>query len=263
MKHSKTGIWSSPAGQIMSICVDMLKQPHMLIAGATGSGKSVLLNSLIYTALYQSSNDAQFILIDPKRVELIDYAELPHTISYNTEIQPIINSLNYAIDLMELRYTEMQQQRIKKSTKADVYVIIDEYADLMVQAKSKVTPLIQRLTQLGRAANIHVILATQRPTRDIIDGAIKVNIDSRVALRCPTPQDSRNVIDRKGAELLPKYGKGIYLNSDRCEIVEIPYTPQEEINRIITHWMEQVAEPEQPKPQKKMTIFDIFNRRSS
>ena len=201
-------LWRTPKGLASTICLDMLKQPHLLIAGSTGSGKSVLINSLIYTALYQSPNRCKFILIDPKRVELVDYKVLPHTISYSSEILNILKALQYSVDLMEKRYKQMQRQRIKKSNDTDIYIIIDEYADLIIQAKKQVEPHIIRLSQLGRAANIHLILATQRPTKDIITGAIKVNLDSRIALRCSTAQDSRNILDAKGAETLPRYGYG-------------------------------------------------------
>lgn len=217
----------------------MLKQPHLLIAGSTGSGKSVLINSLIYTALYKSPNKCKFILIDPKRVELIDYKPLPHTISYSSEIPDILKALQYSVELMEKRYKQMQRQRIKKSNDADIYIIIDEYADLVIQAKKQVEPYIIRLSQLGRAANIHLILATQRPTRDIVTGAIKVNLDSRVALRCSTAQDSRNVLDVKGAENLPRYGYAYYKTPEGLKLISIPMINQEELVNRVKWWTNQ------------------------
>ncbi len=231
--------WRTPGGMAAAVCLDMLKQPHLLIGGSTGSGKSVLINSLIYTALYKSPNRYQFILIDPKRVELIDYKPLPHTISYNSEMPDILEALQYSIDLMENRYRLMQRQRIKKSNAADIFIIIDEYADLVIQAKKQVERYIIRLSQLGRAANIHLILATQRPTRDIITGAIKVNLDSRVGLRCPSPQDSRNIIDIKGAETLPRYGYGYYRTAGGLELVSIPMTDPGELANRVKWWTNQ------------------------
>ena len=231
--------WRTPGGTAAAVCLDMLKQPHLLIAGSTGSGKSVLINSLIYTALYKSPNRYQFILIDPKRVELIDYKPLPHTISYSSEMSDILEALQYSIDLMENRYRLMQRQRLKKSNATDIYIIIDEYADLVIQAKKQVERYIIRLSQLGRAANIHLILATQRPTRDIITGAIKVNLDSRIALRCPSPQDSRNIIDIKGAETLPRYGYGYYRTAAGLELVSIPMTDPVELKNRIKWWINQ------------------------
>lgn len=225
----------------------MLKQTHLLIAGATGSGKSVLINTLIYTALFRSPAAVRFVLIDPKRVELVDYSELPHTLKYASEPPEIITALNVSIAEMETRYTRMQAQRQKKSTEPEIYIIIDEFADLMTTQKRATLPQLQRLAQLGRAANIHLIVATQRPTRDIVNGQIKVNIDSRVALRCPTPQDSRNIIDRKGAETLPRFGFGYYLTPNGCELIQIPMTDPAEIAARVRFWEEQKP----PEPRRR------------
>lgn len=233
--------WKTPGGTAAAVCLDMLEQPHLLIAGATGSGKSVLLNSLIYTALYRSPNRCRFILIDPKRVELIDYKPLQHTIAYASEPPGIAATLVSAVDLMESRYKLMQQQRIKKSNAADIYIIIDEFADLMITQKKQCLPLLIRISQLGRAANIHLIAATQRPTRDIISGQIKVNMDSRIALRCPTGQDSRNIINIKGAETLPRYGYGYYLTPETMtpQLIQVPYTQPADIANRVRWWTEQ------------------------
>lgn len=233
--------WKTPGGAAAAVCLDMLEQPHLLIAGSTGSGKSVLINSLIYTALYKSPNRCHFILIDPKRVELIDYKLLPHTIAYANEPPNIAAALVSAINLMESRYKLMQQQRIKKSNAADIYIIIDEFADLIITQKKQCLPLLIRISQLGRAANIHLIAATQRPTRDIISGQIKVNMDSRVALRCPTGQDSRNIINIKGAETLPRYGYGYYLTPETMtpRLIQVPYTPAAELAARVQWWTEQ------------------------
>ena len=233
--------YTTPAGSYPRLCENILNQPHVLIAGATGSGKSVLINSLIYTLLYRGAGQAELVLIDPKRVELVQYANLPHTIGYSSETSDIINTISGTVDLMERRYKEMQRQRVKLYNGPDVYVFIDEYADLVTTSKKYPVPNICRIAQLGRAARIHLIVATQRPTRDIINGQIKVNIDARVALRCPTRQDSRNIINVPGAETLPRYGHGYYLTPDTMipVLVDIPMTPETEINRLIDHWTRQ------------------------
>lgn len=225
-------------GTVSNLCLDILKQPHTLIAGATGSGKSVLINSLIYTALFDSPNKTQLILIDPKRVELIDYKPLPHTIAYSSEPADISRTITKAVKLMDRRYADMQKRHIKHYDGSDIYIIVDEFADLMTTQKRETLPTLCRIAQLGRAAGIHLILATQRPTRDIINGQIKVNIDSRVALRCPTKQDSRNIINTGGAELLPRYGSGYYLTPDTMTpvLVNIPMTDPAEISNIISYW---------------------------
>lgn len=235
--------WNTPGGTAAAVCLDMLKQPHILIAGSTGSGKSVLINTLIYTALFKTPCRMQFILIDPKRVELIDYKQLPHTTIYASEPPDIAAALNWAVDLMEERYKQMQRQRIKKSTDSELYIIVDEFADLMTTQKRQTMPLIIRLAQLGRAANIHLILATQRPTKDIVNGQIKVNMNSRIGLRCPTAQDSRNIINIKGCESLPRYGFGYYLTPNGCELINIPMTPPEELAARVDWWTRQTHRP--------------------
>lgn len=223
--------------QIPLLFTDILKQPHTLIAGSTGSGKSVLINGLIYTCLFDSPAQKQLVLIDPKRVELMQYKSLPHTIAYASEQQQIKQLIDYCVRLMDYRYQIMQSYGIKKSSDPHIYIFVDEFADLITTQKRDVIKPLCRIAQLGRAANIHLILATQRPTRDIIDGQIKVNIDSRIALRVPTKQDSRNIINVSGAELLPKYGKAYYLTPDTMDpvLVNIPYIPDEEIASAIQY----------------------------
>lgn len=223
--------------QIPILFDDILKQPHTLIAGSTGSGKSVLINGLIYTCLFDSPNQKQLVLIDPKRVELMQYKPLPHTIAYASEQRDIKQLIDYCVQLMEYRYKIMQSQFLKKSNDAEIYVFVDEFADLITTQKREVLKPLCRIAQLGRAANIHLILATQRPTRDIIDGQIKVNIDSRIALRVPTKQDSRNIINVSGAELLPKFGKAFYLTPDTMGpvLVDIPYISDDEIASAIRY----------------------------
>lgn len=232
-----------PDGAVNPLCADMLDQPHLLIAGATGSGKSVLINSLMWTALHKTPGRNSFVLIDPKRVELRHYAVLPHCIAYASEPDDIVSTLQAVVFHMDERYREMQSQGLRKYTGSHIYVVIDEFADLMTICKKQTLPALCRIAQLGRAANIHLILATQRPTRDIINGQIKVNIDARVALRCPTAQDSRNIINIKGAEELPRYGKGYYVTPEtmKPEIIDIPYTSDAEIDTIIRHWTVQAT----------------------
>lgn len=233
--------WYTPGGSASALCLDMLKQPHLLIAGSTGSGKSVLINSFIYTALYAAPVSRGFILIDPKRVELSEYKTLPHCVAYASEPHKIAATLAATVDLMEKRFERMEALHLKESTERHIYVIIDEFADLMTTQRHETLPILKRLAQLGRAAHIHLILATQRPTKDIIDGQIKVNLDSRIALRCPTAQDSRNILDTNGAETLPRIGYGYYLTPETMKpvLVRVPYTPQDELNARVAWWENQ------------------------
>lgn len=234
--------WTAPGGTIPNLLLDMQQQPHILIAGCTKSGKSVLLNSFIYSIIQtKTPTAAGLILIDPKRVELIDYKDLPHTLLHATEPQQIYMALTQSVNIMESRYNTMMKLHQKESTEKDIYIIVDEFADLMTTQKKQTQPLLCRIAQMGRAAHIHLIIATQRPTRDIIDGQIKVNIDCRIALRCPTKQDSRNIINVGGAELLPRFGHGYYLTPETMQPVlyEMPYTPDEDIKTLCEYWKNQ------------------------
>lgn len=233
--------WNTPGGTAAALCLDMLKQPHLLIAGSTGSGKSVLINSLVYTALYSAPTVCKFILIDPKRVELAEFAALPHCAGYASEPDEIAATLAEVVALMENRYKILQRQHLKEWSDGDIYIFIDEFADLMTTQKRQTLAPLQRLAQLGRAAHLHLITATQRPTKDIINGQIKVNMDSRLALRCPTAQDSRNIINTKGAETLPRFGFGYYLTPETItpQLVKIPYTDPAELAARVKWWTDQ------------------------
>jgi len=215
---------------------DALKQPHLLIAGATGSGKSVLVNGLIYTALFKNPQKVQFILIDPKRVELVQYKRLPHTIVYASEPPDMVNALQKAMDICEQRYKRMQRKRLKKSQESDIYVIIDEYADLVTTNRKAVEPLIQRLAQIGRAANIHIILCTQSPIAKILSTNIKVNFDARFGLHTRSAQDSRNILGVAGCETLPRYGYGYYMTPEGIRKLEIPLFTDEELTNSVNYW---------------------------
>ena len=210
---------------VNSLYYDMIQQPHLLIAGATGSGKSVLVNQLLHTLLSYSMPG--LILIDCKGVELSEYRSYQNTLDYADSPAQAVKALEYAVDIMQSRYKQLQAAGLKKWNGADIYIIIDEFADLMTTSKKAVQPLIQRLAQLGRAAKIHIILCTQCPLRDIIPTAIKCNFDSRIALRTATAQDSRNILGIPGAESLPNprtagKAEAIYKHDAELDIVSLP-----------------------------------------
>ena len=228
--------YQTPGGTAYTIYRDMLKQTHLMIAGATGSGKSVVINGIVSTALFNSPAKAEFILIDPKRVELAQYKNLPHTLLYASEPVDILKTLDKAMILTESRYREMQRKGMKKYDGSDVYVIIDELADIMTAYGRKAAPIIQRLAQIGRAANIHIIAATQCPLSTVIPTQIKVNFDARVGLRTRNAQDSRNILGFNGLEELPRYGYGIYVTPDGMQKTEIPMVSDEETERLVTFW---------------------------
>lgn len=232
-------VWTTPTGEYYTLYKDMLKQPHLLIAGATGSGKSVVINGLIYTALHDSPAVVEFILIDPKRVELVDYKPLPHTLTYASEPGDMVKALEKAMEITESRYRAMQRDRVKKYSGGAVYVVIDELADLMTTNKRQVQPLIQRLCQIGRAANVHVIAATQCPLATVIPTPIKVNFDARVALRTRSAQDSRNILGLKGCELLPRYGQGYYMTPDGLKLYNVPMIDADSLHSMVKYWRKQ------------------------
>ena len=222
-------------GTTYGLYTDMLKQPHLLIAGATGSGKSVIINSLIYTALFRSPDQVQFIFIDPKRVELIDFSRVSHCVKYASEPDEMIAALQMAISITEQRYKQMRRKRVKTFSGGDLYVVIDELADLMTTAKKQVQPIIQRLCQIGRAARVHVIAATQCPLSCVIPTPIKVNFDARVGLRTRSAQDSRNILGCTGCELLPRYGQGYYMTAEGIHLYNIPMYEPETIQAMIKY----------------------------
>lgn len=240
--------YTTPNGQIYKLFEDMTEQPHLLVAGATGSGKSVVVNGIISTLLYRFPTQAQFILIDPKRVELSPYKALPHTIKYASEPDDMIFALEYAMTLTENRYRDMENRHLRKYDKGDVYVIIDEFADLMTTQRRKVAPLIQRLAQIGRAARVHIILCTQTPIAKVLPTEIKCNFDSRVGLRTRSAQDSRNILGVSGLETLPVFGEGIYMTPLGNTHYKIPYVNETEQNRLIKWWTDQI-------PKKKWWQF--------
>lgn len=231
-------IIQSPGGTAPALFLDILHQPHTLIAGATGSGKSVLIHGITTTIIHVTPYG--LVLIDPKRVELHQYRRVPHCVRYASDPDDMTRSLSDLCAEMDRRYIYLQ--RIGATfydPRQQIYCIIDEFADLLTGPAKRInTPYLARLAQLGRAAGIHLIAATQRPTRDIIAGQIAVNMDCRVALRVPTAQDSRNLIHAAGAERLPRYGKAYYLTPEcyPAALIDIPYTSAEERRAAVDMW---------------------------
>lgn len=243
---------TTPDGKVYDLYYNMLKNPHLLIAGATGSGKSVIINGLMYTALHLTPYHNQFILIDPKRVELAQYKKLPHTIQYASEPGEIIAALQSAMYITEKRYRTMQANGQRTYSGGAIYVVIDELADLMTTNRRNVQPLIQRLAQIGRAANVHIIAATQCPIRDVIPTAIKVNFDARIGLRTRSAQDSRNILGVNGCEKLPKYGEGYYMTPEGLTRYYIPMHTDAELNAVCKFWEDQ-----------KPSIFGLFKKKGA
>lgn len=228
---------STPGGRFPLVYDDMAKQSHLMIAGKTGAGKSVVINGIIYSLLCQRfPSECQLILIDPKRVELAQWRKVPHCIQYASEPGEPQKALETALQIVESRFKQMQRSGKKKYSGGAVYVVIDELADLMTTCKKEILPRLQRLAQIGRAANVHIIAATQCPLTKIIPTEIKVNFDAVLGLKTVTSQHSRNIIEQKGCEDLPPYGFGYYSTPSGFELVELPLVPQEELDRVEAHW---------------------------
>ena len=234
--------YRTPGGRVYEPFLMLADRPHLLIAGATGSGKSVAVNGIITSLLMtRSPFEAQFVLIDPKKVELMQYAALPHTARYASEPADMIRSLQWALDETESRFSAMQKAGLKEYNGAHLYVIIDELADLMTTQKKAALPLLQRLAQIGRAARVHLIACTQNVLAVTIPTVLKCNFSSVLGLRTATRSQSRYLIDASGCELLPdpkKEGKGYgYLRdgADLAKLMIYKY-PDETIASLLDYW---------------------------
>ncbi len=215
------------SGEILS--ADLEKMPHVLVAGATGSGKSVMINTLITSLLYRNSpSELKLIMVDPKRVELTPYNDIPHLLTpIITESEPAISALKWSVAEMERRYKlladhgkrNIGEYNTQKGVDGMPYIVIilDEFADLMVVAGKDVEALIVRLAQMARAVGIHLVLATQRPSVNVVTGLIKANVPARIALTTASQIDSRTIIEQSGAEKLLGKGDMLYVAPDNSK----------------------------------------------
>lgn len=246
-----------------SVYSELDKMPHLLIAGATGSGKSVCVNSIIINFLLRTSPDElKLVLIDPKKVEFTPYHKIPHLISpVISDAVEAAKALKVIVMMMENRYEifskvgvrniQTYNELLQKNTDPTlepmpwIVVIIDELADLMIVAGKEVESSIQRITQLARAAGIHLIVATQRPSTDVITGIIKANIPSRIAFAVSSGIDSRTIIDGVGAERLLGYGDMLFFPVGEPAAIRVQgvYVTDEEIRRV-TDFVNQQQKPQ-------------------
>lgn len=223
--------------------------PHMLIAGATGSGKSVCMNTVLLSLLYQNGpDDLKIILVDPKRVEFSMYNDIPHLLTpVITDVQKTINALQWTVNEMDRRYEVLSQARKRDisgynaahpdSTMPFIVFVIDELADLMATAPREVEAAIVRLAQMARAVGIHLILATQRPSVDVITGLIKANITARCAFSTASVVDSRTILDTSGAEKLLGRGDMLFMSADSAKPRRLQgaFVSEEEVNTVVDY----------------------------
>lgn len=247
-KHRKTS-FTVPLGKDITGLAQLMqveKAPHMLVAGATGSGKSVCLNTIVVSLLYQNGpDDLKLIMVDPKRVELGVYAGIPHLlVPPIVKVEEAINALKWAVREMERRLDHLAKHGARdidsynaksKERMPRIIIVIDELADLMSQNKRDVEAVIVRIAQMARAAGIHLILATQRPSVDVITGTIKANIPTRLAFAVASQVDSKTILDMAGAEKL--LGRGDMLMStpelSKPRRLQGAFLSEKEIERVV------------------------------
>ncbi|MGH9763506.1 MAG: DNA translocase FtsK, partial [Blastocatellia bacterium] len=251
---------------------DLMRMPHLLIAGATGAGKSVTLNAIICSILYKGSpENVKFIMVDPKRLELGLYEGIPHLLTpIVTEPKRAANALKWAVNEMENRYRELAKFGVRNIDQYNAHIgdstdprlfgpedpnipkklpyimiTIDELADLMMVARADVETSIARLAQMARAVGIHLVVATQRPSVDVITGVIKANFPSRIAFRVSSKVDSRTIIDSNGAEGLLGQGDMLFLPPASSRLVRVhgSFVNEAEIKRITDYWRN-LAQPD-------------------
>lgn len=237
------------------VSADILKLQHILIGGSTGSGKSACINSMLCSLIQQYSPDqVKLVLIDPKRVELSAYKSVPHLLMpIITDPKQAADTLDKLCETMDDRYSKFEKVGVKNiegynnlvekynaagnsvKTMPYIIVVIDELADLMMTAGKQVESSIQRLTQLARAAGIHLIVATQRPSVDVVTGTIKNNINSRIAFATPSGTDSRTILDQQGAEKLLGKGDMLYkpIGSSNPIRVQGAFVDDDEVSKIV------------------------------
>jgi S-DNA-T family DNA segregation ATPase FtsK/SpoIIIE len=246
------------------VTADLASMPHVLIAGSTGSGKSVAINAMIMSVLFKSTPEqVRMILVDPKRVELGMYEGIPHLFTpIITEAKLAANALRNAVREMERRLKLLAANHVRNIDQFNklfdngsghlfedvnqeplpyIMIIIDELADLMMLDRSNVEEAITRLAQMARAVGIHLVLATQRPSVDVITGLIKANVPTRMSFRLATKVDSRTIIDSNGAESLLGRGDMLYLppGTSRVQRVHAPFVTEKEISAVTEFWKAQ------------------------
>ncbi len=228
----------------LSIVGDLNAMPHLLIAGTTGSGKSVCINTIILSLLYKLSPErCKFILIDPKMLELSTYEGIPHLLCpVITEAKKATSALGWVVKEMENRYKLMTREGVRniegynnnnKIVMPYIVVIVDEMSDLMLVAGKEIENYVQKLSQMARAAGIHIIMATQRPSVDVITGTIKANFPTRISFQVSSKIDSRTILGEQGAEQLLGKGDMLFMSSaNRIIRIHAPYVSENEIEKV-------------------------------
>lgn len=237
----------------LALFFTLLTMHHVLIGGRTGGGKSVLISGIVYAALQQSPTRCKLLLIDPKMVELHRYRKTPHCIGYGDTPETMQAALQYAVEEMSARYLRMQAAEMRETAEPDIYIIVDELADLIDVCGKPALQALKRILQLGRAAHIHVIAATQHVSRKTLPTELQINFPAIVALPQRSKIESRQMIGEPGAELL-QVGNCLYITPQNHEPrrAAIPYIPDTELQNAVDRW----KRPE-PKPARVPTAYQI------
>ncbi len=240
----------------LHVIKDLVNIPHLLVAGATNTGKSVGINAILAGLLLTKTPDElKLIMVDPKRVEMTPYNGIPHLLTpIITDMELVVNALNWSIEEMQKRYRLLEQLRVRKITEYNqkmgfvampyLVIVVDEMADLMLVAGKEVEPKVQRLAQMGRAVGIHLILATQKPIVEVITGLIKSNIPGRIAFAVTSSMDSRVILDQTGAENLLGRGDMLFKDQTMPKSIRIQGTfiSTEDTEDIITQVKAQISD---------------------
>lgn len=220
---------------------DLLSRNHLLIAGTSGAGKSTLIRALLHYIMAYGPADKSVVLLDPKKVDLYPYRNIPHCMRHTDTLEGCVSALKDMRAVILKRYEIMQADGLVLWPGGDIYIIVDELADLMTTCRKEVLPLLQSIGQIGRAAKVHLICATQCPIVKVIPTELKVNFDGIVGLRTRSAQDSRNILGENGCECLPMYGEMIYHTPSLMQNYHTitPYIPEPMIQSRIIHWEKQ------------------------